>query len=273
MRTRFSPVFGLILAALVATPATAQIGGLIKKAKKSAEVAVTPFNLAPAPEFDAEVLEITQERYLQLEAGLRAEIAAVRTAEKDLAALELAREKNAAAELEAQKEYDAEVTAWEAKRASQQKLVDEYDRKAEAHQKCMDEIEAANDKDAGLAEKLLEEGKVMEANAIAQRILKRVESCGPIPREPRLDPMPQSPRSSRQAGGPGNTYEYVRQKGEQTSGFKPRPYAIMRERWLNFCQSDGKPSMGFSQEEFAVLQANKKPCGDLVKSLQKANIL
>ncbi|MEK7379483.1 MAG: hypothetical protein AAB075_00565, partial [Gemmatimonadota bacterium] len=61
MGTRFSPVLGLILAALVATPATAQIGGLIKKVKKSAEEAGTPFNLVPAPEFDAEVLEITQE--------------------------------------------------------------------------------------------------------------------------------------------------------------------------------------------------------------------
>lgn len=272
MRTRFSPALGLILAALVATPATAQIGGLIKKAKKSAEEAVTPFNLAPAPEFDAEVLEITQERYLQLEAGLRAEIAAVRTAEKDLAALELEREKNAAAELEAQKKHDAELAAWEAKRASQQKLVDEYDRKVEAHQKCMDEIEAANDKDAELSEKLLEEGKLMEANAIAQRILKRIASCGPIPREPKLDPMPTSP-STRNVGGPSNIYEYVRQKGEQTSGFKPRPYAIMRERWLNYCQSDGKPSMGFSQQEFAVLNANKKVCGNLVKSLSQANIL
>ncbi len=273
MGTRFSPVLGLILAALVATPATAQIGGLIKKVKKSAEEAGTPFNLVPAPEFDAEVLEITQERYLQLEAGLRAEIAAVRTAEKDLAALELAREKNAAAELEAQKKYDAEVAAWEAKRASQQELVDEYDRKAEAHQKCMDEIEAANDKDAELSEKLLEEGKLMEANAIAQRILKRIASCGPIPREPKLDPMPQSPRSSRSAGGPGNSYEYVRQKGEQASGFRPRPYAIMRERWLNYCQSEGRPSMGFSQQEFAVLEANRKVCGGLVKSLSQANIL
>jgi hypothetical protein len=272
MRTRFSPVLGLVLAVLVATPATAQIGGLIKKAKKSAEEAVTPFNLAPAPEFDAEVLEITQERYLQLETGLRAEIAAARTAEKDLAAFELEREKNAAAELEAQKKHDAEVAAWEAKRASQQKLVDEYDRKVEDHTKCMDAIEEANDKDAAQAEKLLEEGKVMEANALAQRILKRVESCGPIPREPKLDPMPESPRT-RQVQGPSNTYEYIRQKGEQAGGFKPRPYAIMRERWLNYCQTDGKPSMGFSQEEFAVLQANKKACGGLVKSLSQANIL
>lgn len=281
MRTRFSPALGLILAAFFATPATAQIGGLIKKAKKSAEDAVMPVNRAPAPEFNEEVLEITEARYQRLVTGIQAELDEVKAFQK----AEADRKKNKAARdsadaeaerryQEALKKHEAELKIWDSKQADQQKLVDEYDKKSEAFQKCQDNIEEANDKDAELAEKLLEQNKVMEANAIAQRILKRIESCGPIPREPKLDNMPKSPTAPTRTGGDDlSLNDQVSKKGQEASGLQQRPYFIMRERWIDFCRSDGKPSMGFSDEEWAVLTANQKACGSLIKSLTQANIL
>lgn len=281
MRIRFSPILGLVLAALVATPATAQIGGLIKKAKKSAEAAVTPVPRAPAPEFNDDVLEITEARYQQLVTGIQAELDEVKVFQK----AEAEREKNKAArdsaDAEAEnryqaalKKHEAELKIWDAKQVEQEKLVAEFDRKSEAYQKCQDDIEAANDRDAELAEKLLEEGKVMEANALAQRILKRVESCGPIPREPKLDQMPKSPTApTRDRDDDRTLNDQVRKKGQETSGLKERQYFIMRERWVDFCGTDGKPSMGFTDEEWAILTFYQKSCRAQVKTLTQANIL
>ncbi len=281
MHTRFSPALGLILAVVVATPATAQIGGLIKKAKKSAEVAVTPVNRAPAPDFTEDVLEITEARYQQLETGLRAELAEVKVfkqAEADRKKNKASRDSaDAEAEKrfqEADRKYQVELKAWDAKQVEQEKLVAVYDSLNDARQQCMDGNDAANDKDAELAEKLLEENKIMEANAVAQRIKKRIDSCGPIPREPRLDKMPRAPTAptrGRDNDLPMN--DQVRKKGQEASGLKERQYFIMRERWVDFCGTDGKPSMGFTDEEWAILTFYQTSCRALVKTLTKENIL
>jgi hypothetical protein len=281
MRTRFSPALGLVLAALVATPATAQIGGLIKKAKKSAEAAVTPVPRAAAPEFNDDVLEITEARYQQLVTGIQAELDEVKVFQR----AEADRKKNKAArdsaDAEAEKRYqaalkkhEAELEIWDAKQVEQEKLVAEFDRKSEAYQKCQDDIEAANDKDAELAEKLLEENKVMEANAAAQRIKQRIDSCGPIPREPRLAKMPAAPTApTRGRDNDLPLIDRVRKKGQEASGLKDRQYWVMRERWIDFCGTDGKPSMGFTDEEWAILTFYQKSCRAQVKTLTQANIL
>ena len=280
MRIRHLLLLGLVFTGFLTAPADAQIGRLVKKATKSATAAVMPFTPAPAPEFNDEVLEITDVRYRQLESGLRAEIAEAKLIEKE----EAEREKNKAAQdsadaaaerqfQEATRKYEADLKVWEAKRADHEKLVEAHDRKVAVYEKCLEDIEEANLKDAEVAEKLLEEGKVMESNAVAQRILKRIQSCGAIPMGPVLSDMPPAPQAPTQTGPGAPSYQRIRAKGEAASGLKERPYAIMRERWLNFCQSDGKPSMGFSEEEFTVLSANQKACGDLVKSLSQAKIL
>lgn len=282
MRVRVLAAALVAASVLVAQPASAQLGGLVKKAKKAAGDAVTPFTPNPAPEYNDDVLMITETRYAALEKGLRAEIAAAKTAEKELEAAQKDAEKAAAADAEAQRKYDeemkkynAEMAAWESRRAQRDKLEEEYERKQLAYEKCMDDIEAANDKDAELAEKLLEEGKIMEANAVAQRIRKRIESCGAPPRPVQHEPDPEAPKSpaSKTSGMPGTVAELTRKKGEEASGMKSRAYAIMRERWIDYCRSDGRPSMGFSESEIDVLKANKNKCAELMGGLDKARIL
>jgi hypothetical protein len=103
-------VFALQL--LVPSVSTAQLGGLVKKAKKTAEDAVTaelPFTPAPAPEFTDRVQEITAERLAQILKGFDAEAGNARTAKAEYEARLANRDKEEAAYQEAQKAYDV---AW-----------------------------------------------------------------------------------------------------------------------------------------------------------------
>jgi hypothetical protein len=113
---RISGSLLIVFALQVLTPAAApaQLGGLMKKAKKSAEEAVIPFTPLPAPEFSDRVQEITAERLGQLLKGFDAEVANVKTAKAEYEAWLVNRDKEEAAYQEASKAYDRDYERYSA---------------------------------------------------------------------------------------------------------------------------------------------------------------
>ncbi|HEX9165303.1 MAG TPA: hypothetical protein VF862_05300 [Gemmatimonadales bacterium] len=105
-------VFALQL--LVPSVSSAQLGGLVKKAKKSAEEAVIPFTPLPAPEFSDRVPEITAERLGQLLKGFEAEAANAKTAKAEYEAWQKTRDQEEAAYQEAVKAYDRALPGYTA---------------------------------------------------------------------------------------------------------------------------------------------------------------
>ncbi len=263
-----------VLLVTLALPASAQLGRLADKAKQQAEkkaeaAAWTP---ATAPSFSDDVLEITAEVYGRLTTGLRAEVAAAKTAEKDAAALEKARRDEEAALAAAAKREEAADRARAARAAEREKAEAEYDRKAQAYEACIERIEEELERLTEEGERLLEQGREQEAAVVAQKARQLIESCG---KPPRPDLTVDEPS---EAGGTGRRtavktpYELVREAGERGAAMRPRPYAIVRERWINYCQTDGRPDMGFSAAELEVLGARKGECKSLLEALQKAKI-
>ena len=134
MRLTHLVIAGALLASAV-TPANAQFGGLMNKAKAKAREAVQgPAKRAPAPAFDDRVLEITDERVGQLIKGLETERSVMSANTPGGLAAWQQREK--AAYAERKRDYatktagfQKELAVWEAKAGPVNKCRDAVDRK------------------------------------------------------------------------------------------------------------------------------------------------
>lgn len=163
-----------LLQALVAQPVSAQLGGLTKKLKKTAEGAAEgalPFIPQPAPEFGERVLEITPDRLGQLLKGFEAEVSHAKTARQ---------------------EYEAAVKAAEAAEAGYQEARAAYDRNAETYRACATkfrdaELKASSTNEAAV-EKVLAEMDTEEFNKYMEDVARRGEALAARANAGRLDP-------------------------------------------------------------------------------------
>ena len=129
--------------ATFSTPASAQFGGLVNKAKaKAREAAQGPAKRAPAPEFDNHVLQITDDRVGQLIKGLETERSVMSANTPGGLAAWKQREKVA---------YEERKRDYAAKTAGFQKELAVWETKAGPVNKCRDAVDrkyASNPRDA-----------------------------------------------------------------------------------------------------------------------------
>ena len=268
-------VTALILIALTANPATAQIklGSRIKGAVSGAAAgAVTGGTSDGAVKtgnvtFDERVLEITAERLDQFMAGLAAEEEMAKKVNgQDLDAIDRA---NAAA----QAAYDKEYAAYEAKTREHDKCTGAISKDLEkqlkpdmptaSDQQRMEAV-AARIKTAKEAGNMAEVRRLMDSlvaavNPGSQRVVKASNAavsrasteCGAIPVEP------QSP--SRHAA---LTWSNVTDAGAKASRMTNEQYAIFRERVAPFVLSNFKSSdMMYTASEVGAMKSKSDALG------------
>ena len=162
------------LQALLPALAEAQLGGLVKKAKKAAEEKVEgalPFTPLPAPEFTDRVLEITGDRLTRLLKGFAAEAAHAKTAVK---------------------EYEEQVKNAEAQAAAYEKAREAYNRDSDAYQACAAKFREAEMKSSAATEaaveRVLAEMNSEEFETYIMRLAERGEKIALAVQAGRNDP-------------------------------------------------------------------------------------
>lgn len=217
------------LAAVSTSPAHAQLGGLMRKAKdKAAEMAQGPAKRTPAPTYDNRVLEITDARVDQLLKGLAAEQSTANASSGKGRAEWKQREDAAFAERK---------KAYEAQTASYQKDMAAWNTKVAPINKCRDAVDkkyASNPRDA--------------------RKQKEYDACG----EPPIGPAkPDIPEPTPAASEPGDPTE----DGARGAGFTGEQYSVMKERVAyllsidaDFKNAKTQSGYGFSDAEAAAVK-------------------
>lgn len=300
----------LLTVVLLPVPASAQLGGLARKAKEAAKgkaqnkvdesLYVTP----PAPEFDDRVLEITPDRLAALLSGLNAEA--------DFA-------KSASAE------YKARQDAYERARKDFDKAMKEYDKRTDTYEACRDKFQEAEDTAQAANERKTEALSDMdddEFQAYVEDLARRGEQLAKDTQAGKNDPETQrkqreyqvevaamqaeqnrrmaqvmsgmnaererqrteSPRLVAACGEEpkrpeepesvlGGPEGVLADKGAEAAGLTRDQYAIMRERVLYWSDEDGMPSgMGFSEDEMATLKEHQGDIATVVERLDKAKL-
>lgn len=199
---RTSRLLPFIAAAIALTsaysPAEAQLGGLMRKAKEKAQDAMKgPAPRKPAPAFDNHVLEITDERIDQLIKGLVAEKSTSET--KSAQGRRQWKEREDQAYAQRKQNYDVKM-------ASFNKEQDAWNAKVTPINKCRDAVDrkyASNPRDA--------------------KKKSEYDKCG----EPPIGPArPDVPEPLPAATEPGDPVE----AGVRASGLTSDQYSVMKER-------------------------------------------
>lgn len=236
---RFSQLLLAGAIAATASPADAQLGGLMNRAKaKAKEMTNGPAKRAPAPTFDDRTLEITDARVAQLIIGLETERSVMdANTPKGLAAW---REREKKAYEERRKDYQMktagfqkDLAAWEAKAAPVNKCRDAVDRKY-----------ASNPRDA--------------------RKEKEYDACG----DPGVGPArPDIPEPAPPAESPDEQDPVA--AGAKAASMTDDQYSVMRERVAyllsikaDFANAKGATGYGFADSE---AEAVRKRLPDLEK--------
>jgi hypothetical protein len=288
--------------------ASAQIGGLARKAKqaatKEAEAKVEealPYTPLPAPEFDDRVLEITEGRLDQLLRGFDAEVAYAKVAPK---------------------EYDEQVKAWERDRAAYEKASEAYNREYQKYSDCRSRFDATEQNAADANEKALEDLDDEAFDAYVEALAERGEKVARDLEAGKSDPatlrereefqhdvvvlqVEQQRRAQVAQGAASAEHQRKRtedarliqacgaelaaptapmspmtgpegvlaSKGATAAKLTEVQYAILRERVMAWEEDDGRPRrMGFSQNEFAALNARSADLKKGFDRLRKAGV-
>jgi exonuclease VII small subunit len=309
---RWAALLLTLLAASVTlpAPASAQLGGLARKAKEAAKGKATDkvdeslYVPPPAPEFDDRTLEITEDNFAGLMAGLNAEVDYAKSAGAEYKAREKAYEQARKDFDAAMKEYDKRMDAYEACserfRQAEDTAQAANERKTEALADMDDdEFEAyvedlyqrgeaiARDVQAGkndsetqrksreyqaeVAAMQVEQSRRMAqvmSGMAAESQRKRTENprlAAACGEEPERPVEPESV-----LGGPESV---LADKGAEAAGLTLQQYAMMRERVLYWSDEDGMPSgMGYSEGEMTTLKAHKGDIATVVERMEKAQL-
>jgi hypothetical protein len=300
----------LLTVVLLPAPASAQLGGLARKAKEAAKgkaqdkVDESLYVAPPAPEFDDRVLEVTPERLTGLLAGLNAEVDFAKSAAAEYKARQDAYEKAEKDFDKAMKEYDKRTDTYEACRDKFQEAEDTAQAANERKTEALSEMD--DDEFAAYVEDLARRGQeisrdvqagkndpetqrkqreyqaeVAAMQAEQNRRMAQVMSGMNAERErqrtesPRLvaacGEEPQRPEEPESVlGGPESV---LADKGAEAAGLTRDQYAIMRERVLYWSDEDGMPSgMGYSEDEMATLKEHQGDIATVVERLEKAKL-
>ncbi len=297
-----------VIQSLAPGAASAQIGGLARKAKqavsKEAEAKVDralPYTPPPAPEFDDRVLEVTDGRLTQLLQGFEAEAAYAKVAPK---------------------EYDEQVKAWERDRAAYEKATAAYSQEYAKYDDCRTRFDAAEQQASEADEKALEELDDAAFAAYVEELAKRGEKIARDVEAGRNDPetlrereqylrdvaamqaeqnrrmqvVMQNRESVELREGTANARlvqacgaepaaptapmspmtgpeGILAAKGAEAARLTPEQYAILRERVVAWEEDDGRPRrMGFTSSEFEVLEARSADLKKALERLRKAGV-
>jgi len=311
--SRFLPrvaslILVLALQAALASPVSAQLGRLKKKAQEAVQGAVEaqlPFTPAAAPEFDDRVLEITGSLLDGLVRGFQAEVSYSKTASDDYKDMVNAHERDLKAYEKATEAYQKESEKWEA-------CATEFNEKeaaaAAANEAKMDmayadmddeQLEATMMRLAERGEKLakeLEAGRndpelqrqweeyqrdsqivTLELQSRAMRAMSGAvaEARRARTEDPRLvEACGKKPEHPVQPTSPLNGPEGVlATKGAEAAELTTAQYALMRERVMYWAQSSRRPKeMGFSTGEIDVLNQHADAVTDAISAMKKAKV-
>lgn len=215
-----------VLLAVATTPADAQLGGLMKKAKaKATEMTKGPAKRAPAPAFDDRVLEITDARVSQLITGLESERSVMDASTPRGLAAWKEREKKA---------YEGRKQDYQARTASFQKDLAAWEAKAAPINKCRDAVD-----------------RKYQSNPRDARKQKEYHACG----DPGVGPArPDVPEPRPPADSPDQQDPVA--AGASAASMTVDQYSTMRERvaylvsiGADFSKAKETTSFGFADSE------------------------
>jgi len=307
--SRVTTVCAVVLAQVLGPgAASAQIGGLMNKAKqaanKEAEAKVEqalPYTPLPAPEFDERVLEITDGRLDQLLRGFDAEVAYAKKAPT---------------------EYDEQMKAWERDRATYDKAVEAYGKEDQKYSDCKARFDSTEQVASDADEKALTDldddawDAYIEALAVrGEKIARDIEAGKNDPaslrereqyqRDVAAMQVEQQRRMQVAMGTSGAARQRARtedarlvqacgvepaaptapmspmtspegilsSKGAVAAELTAEQYAIIRERVMAWQEDDGRPRrMGFSQGELAALDARSADLKKAFDRMRKAGV-
>jgi hypothetical protein len=259
--------------ALFASPASAQLGALKKRAEKAVANKVAPKAATGArttPNFDDVVVELTEARVTQLLAGFAAE---ARVAKKNQD-YEAGRTQREAAYQQQRQQYERAHSDWEKKQAvwfrCTQKYRDEIDAKGQAgaeYAKSIDttalkavavRVQAAQVRNDMAEVRRLTDSLTSAITAATSQftnvddVEKRARAeCGNEPEEPKAPSRPTEQTFSTVADG------------SKASGIREDQYRIARERvlaWLSLGDdkiTSGETKYAFTDAELAALGARR----------------
>jgi hypothetical protein len=265
-------------AAVIATPAHAQLGALRKKAEKAVANKVDPkatTGTRRTPAFDDVVIELTDARVKQLLTGFAAEARVAETNRQN----EAGRAEAEAAYQRKRQQFERDYAEWEKKNDTwftcTQKYRDELNRRGEKAAEYVQNIDTvAFNKVTARIKAAQEKGDMKEAMRLADSISSSMTKatsqysqtddietrskaeCGDQPEEPKA-PMAPSTQTMSTLGD-----------GARASGIPEERYRIARERilaWLSLGDekiTKGETQYAFTDAELAALGARK---GELSK--------
>ena len=298
----------LALVLMLPTYASAQLGGLKRRAQAAARNAVEdrlPFTPSEAPEFNDRVLEISEARLDGLLKGFEAEIAWVKNASREFEEQNRAYERAQQEYERAQEAYGSQSERWEACAADFQKGEEAA---SAANQAKIDKaLEDMNDEELEqYAEDLAKRGEALTKDIQAgktdpatqkawedyQRELQvfvleqqrrsllamssgMAEQRRALTEDPRLEAAcgkrPETPVApSSNLNGPEGI---LAAKGAEAAEMTPAQYAVMRERVLYWWENDQRPEgMGYTQGEIDILAERASDVDDAFKQMKKAKV-
>jgi hypothetical protein len=284
------------LTVLAATPASAQFGGLAKKAKQAAQAAAEKkvdkktgntanSNLRPSNTFGE---ELTESSFSNLLRGLNAELAKTERRDALHADADSAHQRNErlqrlhhadfqAYERQTAANRDCRRTAEETNQAKNEQAMQTKVKQqlSPAFQKDMAEMSARNEKARAKAEKSGDKAAIDKANENYQRDLMTLLGF-----DPRADslaverqcPTPREPASVTESKALTERENSIRVQiraldgeittaGAAASGMTPEVYALAKERVLNWSQEafdNGSQVQEFGDAERKVFEAHKR---------------
>ena len=303
---RALPLVALVaIQALAPQPATAQLGGLVKKAAKKAVENAIPFTPKEAPEFNDRVLEITADRLDRLMKGFEAEAANAKSASKEFDAALKRRDEDQKAYDKAMEAFNKESQKWnvcaedfrkkeaEASAANEAKiektLAEMDDEELEKHledlaargEELTKELQAGRNSPE-LQKKWEQYQLELQAVMVEQQRRAMLIMSGAMKearRERTEDPRlieacgkrPEPPVSPDQSSAGPETI--LRQKGIEASGLTADQYSIMRERVIYWSEKDGRPEgMGYTQDEIDLLAGRADDVNGTIERMKKAKV-
>jgi dsDNA-binding SOS-regulon protein len=297
------------LLGIAPSPASSQLGGLVKKAAKKAVEerveAALPFTPKEAPEFNDRVLEIDDALVAQLLRGFDAEISYSKDASQEY-------KDQVAAHEQAMKDYERAREAYDGDNGRWQRCEEEFKAKeaqaSEANEARIDKaVEDMNDEEleklaldlATRGEKLARDLKAGRNDPATQRAWEEyqrdvqiltveqqrramlamsgamAEQRRAVTEDPRLtEACGKKPESPTQPQTPlAGPEGILAARGSEAAGLTSEQYAIMRERVIYWWEQGRRPErMGYSEEEIQALEARWDEVNDVLGRMKKAKV-